>query len=174
MNNKLQPALIGGLALGFLSVIPVINLGNVCCCLWVIGGGALAAHLYIKKSPTPVSLGEGAVVGVFAGIVGSVILVVIGLPLGLLFGDFTQQMLVKAYYQMSPEMGRLLEAELAKYANMSIGEKLLQLLPWQLLNVVITTAMATLGGLLGTALLEKRKPEAGAPPIPPPDFGNYR
>ena len=35
---KLQPALFGGLFIGVLSALPLINIGN-CCCLWVIGGG---------------------------------------------------------------------------------------------------------------------------------------
>ena len=35
---KLQPALYGGLFIGVLSALPLINIGN-CCCLWVIGGG---------------------------------------------------------------------------------------------------------------------------------------
>jgi len=34
-----------------------------------IGGGALAAFLYIKDSPTPVKTGDGAMVGGLAGVV---------------------------------------------------------------------------------------------------------
>jgi hypothetical protein len=42
MNDKLKPAIIGGVVLGLLSVIPFVNFANACCCLWAIVGGLLA------------------------------------------------------------------------------------------------------------------------------------
>ena len=36
---KFQPALYGGLFIGVLSALPIINIGN-CCCLWVTAGGS--------------------------------------------------------------------------------------------------------------------------------------
>ncbi len=45
MSSKFQPALLGGLVLGVLSALPIVSIGNVCCCLWVISGGVLAAYL---------------------------------------------------------------------------------------------------------------------------------
>ncbi|HKV37466.1 MAG TPA: DUF5518 domain-containing protein, partial [Pyrinomonadaceae bacterium] len=83
MNNKLKPALLGGLIVGLLSAIPFIN---YCCCIWAIGGGLLAGFLYIKNSPNPVPTGDGAIVGALAGVVGGLIYLVIGLPIALLFG----------------------------------------------------------------------------------------
>ena len=59
MNNKMKPALLGGLIVGLLSAIPIVN---YCCCIWGIGGGALAAYLYIKDSPVPVKAGDGAMI----------------------------------------------------------------------------------------------------------------
>ena len=43
MNDRLQPAFWGGLFIGVLSALPLVNAGNCCCCLWVLCGGALAA-----------------------------------------------------------------------------------------------------------------------------------
>jgi len=40
----LQAPLLGGLFIGILSALPVVSWGN-CCCLWIIGGGVLAAYL---------------------------------------------------------------------------------------------------------------------------------
>ena len=31
--------------LGVLSALPIVNIGNACCCLWVIAGGVAAAYL---------------------------------------------------------------------------------------------------------------------------------
>ena len=76
--NKLKPALLGGLIVGILSSIPLLN---YCCCIWGIGGGALAGFLYIKSSPVPVKVGEGAVVGVLSGIIGAILYWIIGVPI---------------------------------------------------------------------------------------------
>ena len=67
MNDKMKPALIGGVALGLLSAIPFINILNACCCAWAVVGGALATYLYIKNSVTPVRPGDGAVPGAGCG-----------------------------------------------------------------------------------------------------------
>ena len=72
MNNKVKPALIGGVVLGLLSVIPFVSAVNVCCCLWAILGGMLATYLYVKNSPTPANAGDGAVLGALAGLIGGV------------------------------------------------------------------------------------------------------
>ena len=72
MNNKLKPALIGGIFIGVLSVIPFVSAANLCCCLWAILGGMLATYLYVKNSPTPAGAGDGAVLGVIAGVVDDV------------------------------------------------------------------------------------------------------
>ena len=163
--SKIQPAVIGGVVLGLLSAIPFVNLGNCLCCLWVVGGGALAANFYIKKAPEPVSVGEGALVGLLAGLIGTVIVLFVGLPLALLTGPLMQNMIVKLYEQASPELARAMETELAKQAGLSMGEKFLQMLPFQLLSLVITVAMATVGGVIGVSLFEKRKGQMGLPPV---------
>src|SRR5688572_31155406 len=63
MNNKLKPALIGGVVLGLLSAIPFVNAVNACCCLWAILGGMLATYLYVRNSATPATAADGAILG---------------------------------------------------------------------------------------------------------------
>ena len=60
MNNKLKAALIGGVIVGLLSAIPLVN---YCCCIWGIGGGLVAGLIFIKGSPTFVGLGVGGLCG---------------------------------------------------------------------------------------------------------------
>jgi len=86
MNTKLKPALIGGVVLGLLSVIPFVSAANVCCCLWAILGGMLATYLYVKNSPTPATAADGAVLGGIAGLVGAVISVILGIPIAMAMG----------------------------------------------------------------------------------------
>jgi len=47
-----MPALLGGLFIGVLSALPVVQICN-CCCLWIIGGGLLAAYLQQQNQPVP-------------------------------------------------------------------------------------------------------------------------
>ena len=47
-----QPALLGGLFIGVLSSLPLVNIGNVCCCLWVVVGGLLTVYLQQQNTPS--------------------------------------------------------------------------------------------------------------------------
>lgn len=147
MNNKLKPALLGGLIVGVLSAIPIIN---YCCCIWSIGGGVLAAFLYIKSSPTPVTMGDGAMVGGLAGVVGGIIYLIIGLPIAIFFGmaAMTEQ-LTRSGVEL-PFSGTLL------------------LVVAGIIGAIILVVLATLGGIIGVAIFEKRK--GNAAPAPPQGF----
>ncbi|HEY8187353.1 MAG TPA: hypothetical protein VIF64_14860 [Pyrinomonadaceae bacterium] len=148
MNNKLKPALLGGLVVGLLSAIPFIN---YCCCIWSIGGGVLAAYLYIKDSPVPVTTGDGAMVGGLAGVVGAIIYLVIGLPIAILFGmTAMEEQLSRSGVQL-PFSGVLL------------------MIVSGIVAAIILAVLATLGGLIGVAIFEKRKGSGIAPP-PPQNF----
>src|SRR5437660_3249016 len=83
MDNKMKAALIGGVVAGVLSVIPVVS---TCCFLWALGGGFLAVFIYLKGAPGPMAPGDGAKLGIRAGVVGAVIYLVIGLPMMQLWG----------------------------------------------------------------------------------------
>jgi hypothetical protein len=156
MNNKLKPALLGGLIVGVLSAIPFIN---YCCCIWTIGGGALAAYLYVKSSPVPVRTGDGAIVGGLAGIIGGIIYLVIGLPLTLLFGAAAMQERLTRTGIEFPVSGMVLMIVAA------------------IIGAVIVALLTTLGGVIGVAIFEKRKGNGPVPPLPPNPVatpGGYR
>ena len=144
MNNKLKPALLGGLIVGVLSAIPLVQ---YCCCIWSIGGGALAAFLYIKGSSVPVKTGDGAVVGGMAGVIGGIIYIVIGLPLAIFFGMAAMEQQLSNSGVHLPFSGMIL---------MIVGS---------IIGAIILALLATLGGVIGVAIFEKRK-NGGAPPPP--------
>ena len=79
--SKLQPALLGGLFIGVLSALPIISAGNCFCCMWVIGGGVIAAYLLQQNQAAPISSSDGAVTGVLAGLVGAVVSLIISIPI---------------------------------------------------------------------------------------------
>src|SRR2546423_13248457 len=83
MDNKMKAALIGGVVAGVLSVIPVVS---TCCFLWALGGGFLAVFIYLKGAPGLMTPGDGAKLGIRAGVVGAIIYLIVALPLMLLWG----------------------------------------------------------------------------------------
>lgn len=76
--NLLKPAFFGGLALGLLSALPLVN---CCCLLWLGGGGLLAVYLLRQDFPGEISAGLGAKAGFFAGMIGALFWQILELPL---------------------------------------------------------------------------------------------
>ncbi len=150
MNEKLKPALIGGLVAGVLSVIPIVA---TCSCLWAIGGGVLAGFLYIPKVPAPVTAGEGAILGALAGLVQAAVRVVIGIPLS---------------YVMAANMG--LEEQLERMNVDLPVTGMMLIIVGTLLGAVFAIGLSTVGGLIAVPLFEKRKGGPTAPPPPPQTF----
>ena len=163
MNDKLKPALIGGVILGILSAIPFVNIPNICCCAWAIVGGIIAANMYIKSSATPVKPADGAVVGAIAGVVGGIINLIIGVPLQLVFGNVMGGVMSNIIASQNPDQADAIRAQMAA-SGASIGSARFG----GILGLGLLTIFATIGGLIGVAIFEKRKGGAGVPPPPPP------
>jgi hypothetical protein len=161
MNNKLKPALIGGVVLGVLSVIPFVQAVNLCCCLWAILGGMLATNLYIKSSPTPVNVGDGAVVGALAGLVGAVISVVLGVPISLAMGPTMRRLMFNLLENLDRQ-----QAEIMRQNFEASGDALAPIIIQSLFGAVLLLIFAVIGGLIAVPIFEKRK--VGPPPPPPP------
>ena len=161
MNNKLKPALIGGVFIGVLSVIPFVSAANLCCCLWAILGGLLATYLYVKNSPIPAGAGDGAVLGVIAGAIGAVIYLVIGIPVAIATGPMMQDMVVSLMRNLDPQ-----QADLLRRNFEAQGTALAPVIIQAMIGAALLFVFSILGGLLGVPIFEKRK---GTPP-PPPTF----
>jgi hypothetical protein len=181
MNREglIKAALIGGVALGVLSALPVIGAFNCLCCAWVIGGGVLAAHLYIKESPVMVTLGNGVLLGLLTGAIGAVVDTVFSVPLhmalsGLGMGIAEQlKEMAEQVSGMPPEARDMLRSMAS--GGLGIGGVLFFVAA--LFKLLVYSIMAMLGGALGVAVFEKRTPSVvspyQAPPVnipPPPDL----
>ncbi len=182
-DGMLKPALTGGVLLGILSALPVISAFNCFCCAWVIGGGMLAAHLYVKASPTVVTLGTGVGLGLLTGAIGGLVETLFSIPIHLalrgLGSSFTEQLrgLVDQIPNVPPESKEALRSLLA-----GGGFSVVFLLATGLFTVVVFSIMGMLGGAIGVAVFEKRKigqpppfqppPPIDIPPPPPPYSGS--
>ncbi len=152
--RMLMPALIGGILSGVLSAIPFIS---CLCCLWIIGGGLLAAYLLSNDSP-PMSLttGDGAIVGAFAGIIGSILNTIVSIPFNAMMRNSEMMRAVidkiSEYVQDMPAgMEGLFESGPFN-GSFSIAWTLLGLV----FSMVIFSAFSALGGIIGVSIFKKK------------------
>ena len=154
-SARLQPALLGGLFIGVMSALPIINAGN-CCCLWVLAGGALAVYLRQQNSAVAITSAEGALMGLLAGFIGGVIGVLLAIPIQMMVGPLQQEWmsrLLAGNEDMPPEAREMMERMMAGNAMRVAGA---------LINIITSVIFGMLGGLLGVAIFKKN-----APPQPP-------
>jgi len=163
MNNKLKPAIIGGVVIGLLSIIPIVNLGNICCCLWAILGGLLATYLYVKNSPLPASPGDGAILGAIAGAVGGLIVIILGIPISIVAGGITRELLIRIMESVNPAQAEMVRERMASGADIAGA------IVNGIILAVCVVIFSVIGGLLGVPIFEKRKRDTVMPP-PPQNF----
>src|SRR5215204_690756 len=160
---KLQPALFGGLFIGVLSALPLINIGN-CCCLWVIGGGVLATYLMQQNHPYPIATADGALAGLLAGLIGGVVGTLLSIPIEMMMGPVQKQIMERILsnsQDIPEETRRILE-------NMNVGPVAIAFK--LVFSVCVGAVFGMLGGLLGVALFKKKDlpPPPGSVEILPP------
>jgi len=152
--------------MGTLSAIPVVNLGNVCCCLWVIVGGVVAAYLLQEQEAIPITAGDGAMVGLFAGIFGAVVALIISIPVRLVLAP-----LQRAVFDRLSQSGQLPPQFENFIASSALG--IIGLLISFVFMLCAGAIFSTAGGVLGAAIFKKKTPPGviDVPPTPaPPTF----
>ena len=161
--TRTQAVLIGGVFNGVLSALPIIDVGN-CCCLWVIGGGVVTAWLLQREQSDPLDLGEGALGGLLAGVVGAAVYAVVSLPVQMVMGSLG--MFEVGELDVPPEIREFIEAFSSSVA--------LRVLVGSVLMLILGAIFSTLGGLVGAFFFRRTVPPAApggtdiVPPPPPP------
>ena len=155
-QGRLQPALLGGLFIGVMSALPLINMGNCCCCLWVVAGGVLAVYLRQQNLAIAVTAAEGALVGLMAGLIGGIVGSLLSIPVQMLIGPMQQEWMTRilqSNQDMPPQARDMAERLMAGSAIRVAGA---------IMNIITSVVFGLLGGLLGVAIFKKN-----APPAPP-------
>ena len=161
---KLQPAFVGGVAIGVLSALPIIQLAN-CCCGWILFGGALAAYLTQQNHPEPMQIGDGAIAGLLAGIFGAVIWLFVSIPIDLMMAPLQSEMsqrMLENMKDLTPELRSVFE-QMRSGPVIGFGKVL-----WFFAMLVLGSVFGMFGGLFGALLFRKSSPVI--PPIPPQSF----
>ena len=155
---KVQPALLGGVTIGVLSALPVVN---CCCCAWILFGGGLAAYLMQQNHPAPIESGDGAIAGLLAGVVGAFTWLIASMVISTATAPFeaalVQDMLRDAT-NLPPWFREALENS-RRGAGLGLG-----VIFGFFVMLVLMTVGGMLGGIFGALLFRKNSP----PPLPPP------
>jgi hypothetical protein len=155
--------------MGVLSALPIIATGNLCCCLWIISGGLVAAYVLQHNQAAPIAPGDGALVGLLAGVIGAVIQVALSIPINFIVGPFEREMLQRVIDMagnMPPDLRDALERYGREGQNLAVmaAARVFELVFW----VIVGAVFSTLGGLLGAAIFRKQPPSTTVIDIPPP------
>ena len=154
-----QPALIGGIAMGVLSALPLIGpIGNACCCLWVVSGGLLAAYLLQQNRAAPIAPSDGLLVGLLAGLMGAVVHAAISIPLSLLLGPAERAMAERLIEVAPPEMREIFERYAGREREFSAGFFIVAQIVGLMFWACVGAIFASIGGVLGAAIFKKSLP----------------
>lgn len=161
-NLMLKPALMGALVMGVLSALPGVSLGNCCCCAWLVSGGLVAAYVLQSGTPQPITLGDGALVGLLAGLFGAVVNLVVSVPMNLLTGP-VQQRLIQRFADSQPDLPDNVRQMVD---NMGVGAvSVAGAIMAFFMMLILGAIFSSLGGLLGAFFFKKK-----TAPAPPPPF----
>ena len=155
--------------MGVLSALPIIAAGNLCCCLWVVSGGAIAAYLLQQSQATPIEPGDGALVGLLAGLIGALVQGFVAIPIGILVAPMERAMLqrvIEIAGTMPPEMRDAIERYSNADAQLGVALVILKHVVSLMVWLFVGAIFSTLGGLLGAMIFRKQMPP-GTIDVPP-------
>jgi len=144
------PALIGGVIAGILSGIPIVN---CLCCLWIIGGGMLAAYFLTRGTSATLTAGDGAIVGIFTGIIAAIVEAVVNIPFRA-FSEKLVQGMMDRFSQYYDEMPSGWESWLG---DGGFEGSFIWTILGLVISVVIFSALGALGGIIGISLFARKK-----------------
>jgi hypothetical protein len=158
----MQPALLGGLFIGVLSALPIVQLCN-CCCLWIVGGGVLSAYLQQQSQSAPLTVTGGARAGLIAGVVGAFVWLLLSQALDVVLAPIQERLadeVLRNARDIPPNVRAWLEsARAGGTGGFAFGFLLL---------LIGGSIVSALGGAVGAAYFRNDVPPALGGPIAPP------
>ena len=151
--------------MGVLSGLPIVSAGNFCCCMWLIAGGMIAAYVLQQNETTPITTGDGAMVGLLAGIFGAFVYLLISIPISFLIAPMERmlvQRIVERFGEMPPEFREFASRGVARGVRLIAGF---------IFYLFVGAAFSTIGGIIGQAIFQRKLPPgtidvAPQPPTP--------
>ena len=155
--------------MGVLSALPVVSAGNLCCCLWVVSAGLIAAYLLQQNQPGPITPADGALAGLLAGLIGAVVYAVVKIPIDFLMAPIERAMLERVLDSgtLPPEWRDVVERYAGRDRDMSIAFQIVGRIAGLMFWLFVGGVFSTLGGVVGAMIFRKDAPPAAAIDIPP-------
>jgi hypothetical protein len=160
-----RAAALGGLFIGVLSALPIVNLAN-CCCLWILGGGALSAYTLQQTDSQPLTTGRAAAVGLLSGITGAVVWLFASIVLDAVLAPLQERMvgtMVRNATDLPPDVRAFFDM----VADRSAGP--VRFVLGFMFQLVAGVIFSTIGAVIGAAFLRPDGPRQPLmpPPLPP-------
>ncbi len=157
--NRVKAAAIGGGAAGVAVSIPILNLINLACCALIVGGAVLAVYLALRNEPPArkAPLGAGAAIGALSGVFAAVVGTIVSMPITLIGGDAGVEWIQEFLESndaaaIEGPVRDLLEG----LAGSGEGIALTGLLVGLVFSVILYSIFGTLGGILGAAIFNRK------------------
>jgi hypothetical protein len=147
--------------MGVLSALPLVYFGNVCCCMWVVSGGLAAAYVLQQNTSAPISPGDGALVGLLAGLAGAVVHLLLSIPIDILASPYERtlvQRLIGIAGTMPPQMRDTIDRAMNQREHGGIGLLLAGRMFVFILVLCVGSVFSTIGGLIGAMLFKRDMP----------------
>jgi hypothetical protein len=168
--SKLVPVLIGAGAMTATSVIPGINFINCLCCAGIMGGAVLGVYFYKKSFPDnlPFRTSDGAIIGVFSGLLAAVMTAVIEtFSMGVLGAGLSEEMqdeIEDAFDQAITQGSDPAAVEAVQQFVMTmLASPLLLFAVILLSSLFIFAAFGALGGVIGGSIFKTKTVEQAPP-----------
>jgi MFS superfamily sulfate permease-like transporter len=133
----------------------------------VIAGGVVATYLLQQNEPLPITSGDGAKIGLLAGVIGAFVYLGLSIPITIVVEPF-QRAFVERISQTED-----LPPEFREYLRNFVGGRtgvVLGFMSYLFAGIIFST----LGGVLGAAIFRKPPPPPPAVPTvieaPPPTY----
>lgn len=152
MPSKQQSIILGGVVAGLLST-SYLGLINLLCCAGVIIGALVAVWHYTDTHGLTIPAGQGAVIGLLAGLVGTVISLILNyilIEMGIRSDQAITQFILNTFgSNMPPEqydaMVEQMNADLTLSAYLANG----------LFAAVVSLVFGAIGGAIGASVFKK-------------------
>lgn len=135
MKDKWVPSLVGGIVMALLNNIPGVSLINLLCCAGLWSGGVVAGWMYKRQTGRFFSMGEGALMGLIASIIGAIVATIA-------FATVGQAAVQSAFEQLAQTSPELADLDFTAGATTAII-----FFQW-----ILYLIFGVIGGLLGAAL----------------------